>query len=226
MTETHKTHQHSSADSSISLTPQESWNNLYAEKEQVWSGKPNATLVALIERQQPTTVVDLGCGEGGDVTWLAQRGWTATGIDISDVAIERARQAAEKVGVEAEFVAADLAEWRTDKKFDLIVSSFMQSHFDDLDRIGIFRTALELLNVGGELVSISHAGMPSFVKEDDPRRERMEQLPQPLVEAHALTENDDRFEVKLAETRSRTVTSPEGEEGTIDDGVLVIMRVR
>ena len=46
------------------------------------------------------------------------------------------------------------------------------------------------------------------------------------VEAHTLTENDDRFEVKLAETRSRTVTSPDGEEGTIDDGVLVIKRVR
>lgn len=223
MTDQHKTHHHQNSEN---LTPQESWNNLYSEREQVWSGKPNATLVALIEKHQPATVLDLGCGEGGDVIWLAQRGWTATGIDISDVAIERARQAAEKLGVEAEFVAADLAEWRTDRKFDLIVSSFMQSHFDDLDRIGIFRTALELLNVGGELVSISHAGMPSFVKKDDPRREKMENLPQPLVEAHTLTENNDRFEVKLAETRSRTVTSPDGEEGTIDDGVLVIKRVR
>lgn len=223
MADQHRTHHHQNSEN---LTPQESWNNLYSEREQVWSGKPNATLVALIERHQPATVLDLGCGEGGDVIWLAQRGWTATGIDISDVAIERARQAAEKLGVEAEFVAADLAEWRTGKKFNLIVSSFMQSHFDDLDRIGIFRAALELLNVGGELVSISHAGMPSFVKKDDPRREKMENLPQPLVEAHTLTENDDHFEVKLAETRSRTVTSPDGEEGTIDDGVLVIKRVR
>ena len=223
MADQHKTHHHQNSEN---LTPQESWNNLYSEREQVWSGKPNMTLVTLIERRPPTTVLDLGCGEGGDVIWLAQRGWTATGIDISDVAIERARQAAEKLGVEAEFVAADLAEWRTGKKFNLIVSSFMQSHFDDLDRIGIFRAALELLNVGGELVSISHAGMPSFVKKDDPRREKMENLPQPLVEAHTLTEDDDRFEVKLAETRSRTVISPDGEEGTIDDGVLVIKRVR
>lgn len=223
MADQHKTHHHQNSEN---LTPQESWNNLYSEREQVWSGKPNMTLVTLIERRPPTTVLDLGCGEGGDVIWLAQRGWTATGIDISDVAIERARQAAEKLGVEAEFVAADLAEWRTGKKFNLIVSSFMQSHFDDLDRIGIFRAALELLNVGGELVSISHAGMPSFVKKDDPRREKMENLPQSLVEAHTLTEDDDRFEVKLAETRSRTVISPDGEEGTIDDGVLVIKRVR
>lgn len=221
----HQHHSHNSQEQP-QLSPQESWNNLYSEKEQVWSGEPNKTLVSLIENYAPTTVLDLGCGEGGDVLWLAQRGWSATGIDISDVAIERARNAAQKIGVSAQFVAADLAHWRTGQTFDLIVSSFMQSHFDDLDRIGIFQQALELLNVGGELVSISHASMPSFIKDDDPRKHFAESLPNPLEEAQVLTRNDSRFEIRLAEKRTRSVVSPEGEEGTIDDGVMVIRRIR
>lgn len=219
-------HQHHSHDSQQQLSPQESWNNLYSEKEKVWSGKPNQTLVSLIAHLTPTTVLDLGCGEGGDVIWLAQQGWDAAGIDISDIAIERARSMAQKIGVGAQFIAADLAHWRTEQTFDLVVSSFMQSHFDDLDRIGIFHQALELLNVGGELISISHAGMPSFIKDDDPRKHFAQSLPNPLEEAQAITLNDSRFEIKLAEKRARLVVSPEGEEGTIDDGVMAICRIR
>ncbi|MDO4917686.1 MAG: class I SAM-dependent methyltransferase [Rothia sp. (in: high G+C Gram-positive bacteria)] len=226
MADMERKYQHHPHDSQHQLSPQESWNNLYSEKEQVWSGEPNKTLVSLIENHAPTTVLDLGCGEGGDVLWLAQHGWDATGIDISDIAIERARNMAQKIGVSAQFVAADLAHWRTEQTFDLVVSSFMQSHFDELDRIGIFQQALELLNVGGELVSISHAGMPSFIKDDDPRMHFAESLPNPSEEAQALTRNDSRFEIKLAEKRTRSVASPEGEEGTIDDGVMVIRRIR
>lgn len=231
MTNTSESHEYATAKDSTTegaprLTPQESWNNLYSEKEQIWSGEPNKTLVSLIEHHQPTTVLDLGCGEGGDVLWLVQRGWQATGIDISDVAVNRARQAAEHAGVQAEFVAADLSDLRTDKTFDLIISSFMQSHFDELDRLGIFREALGCLNVGGELVSVSHASMPSFVKADDPRHKHAVNLPDPLAEAYALTKNNESFQVVIAEKRSRTVTSPEGEAGTIDDGVMVIRRVK
>ncbi len=222
MTEQHHEHHRETEE----LTHRQSWNNLYSEREQVWSGQPNATLVSLIERHQPGAVLDLGCGEGGDVLWLAQRGWDATGIDISDIAIERARKAAEKAGVTAQFVASDLEHWQSEQSFDLIISSFMQSHFQDLDRVGIFRTALEYLTVGGELVSLSHAGIPSWVSDNDPRHEHAHRLPIPEQEARALIENDDRFEVLIAEKRERRVTSPEGKEGTIDDGVLVIRRVK
>lgn len=203
----------------------DSWNALYLEKEQRWSGKPNATLLDLIGDRQPGTVLDLGSGEGGDVIWLAQQGWQATGIDLSEVAVERAQAAAQKAGVQAAFFAADLSDWEPTEKFDLIVSSFLQSHFADLDRVGIFRRALELLNPGGELIAISHAGFPSFIKEGDPRLELAHLLPVPAHEASAIAGQDERFEIIRAEEVTRQVTSPEGEKGTIADGVLVIRRV-
>ena len=39
----------------------------------------------------------LGCGEGADAIWLARNGWTVTAIDISAVALSRAREAAEEI---------------------------------------------------------------------------------------------------------------------------------
>ena len=64
----------------------------------MWSGRPNGRLVTEVSELPPGRVLDVGCGEGADAIWLARRGWDVTAIDISDVALERARAAAEPVG--------------------------------------------------------------------------------------------------------------------------------
>ena len=54
--------------------------------------------------------VDLGCGTGANVVFLAQQGFTATGIDFSPVAIDKAEQRAAEAGMgdRCHFVTADL----------------------------------------------------------------------------------------------------------------------
>ena len=44
---------------------------------------------------QPGRALDLGCGTGTNVLWLAQHGWTAVGVDRSPIAIESARRRAD-----------------------------------------------------------------------------------------------------------------------------------
>jgi SAM-dependent methyltransferase len=39
----------------------------------------------------PGTVVDIGCGLGTEVAYLAANGWHAVGVDLSDVALARAK---------------------------------------------------------------------------------------------------------------------------------------
>jgi SAM-dependent methyltransferase len=61
----------------------------------------------------PTThphAIDLGCGTGANVVHLAERGFTATGIDFSTVALDRARRRAADAGVadRCRFVEGDL----------------------------------------------------------------------------------------------------------------------
>ncbi|MFA5416783.1 MAG: class I SAM-dependent methyltransferase [Methanoregula sp.] len=76
-----------------------------------WNCKtPPAALVTLVEsgRVRPCTAVDLGCGTGNYARYLAQKGFTVTGIDSSPRAIEIARANAERMSVVCRFVVADL----------------------------------------------------------------------------------------------------------------------
>lgn len=54
------------------------------------------------------TAVDLGCGTGAMTVYLAQNGWTITGVDFSPVATRKAAERAAEAGVEATFVNGDL----------------------------------------------------------------------------------------------------------------------
>src|SRR5579871_5362086 len=84
------------------------WDARYREREgQMWSGRPNGRLQAEVAGLTPGRALDVGCGEGADAIWLARSGWTVTAIDISDVALSRAREAAERAGVMVEWVCGD-----------------------------------------------------------------------------------------------------------------------
>lgn len=52
--------------------------------------------------------LEIACGAGGAAVWLAQRGLDVHGVDVSAVALERARALAEQHGVAVCFEAADL----------------------------------------------------------------------------------------------------------------------
>ena len=61
---------------------------------------------------QTGVALDLACGEGGSAVWLATRGLEVCGVDISSVAIERARRRAARhdVGGRCRWQVADLDE--------------------------------------------------------------------------------------------------------------------
>jgi SAM-dependent methyltransferase len=73
---------------------QQFWDDLYSEKNQRWSGAPNGVLVTEVADLPPGQALDLGCGEGADALWLASAGWVVTAVDISPVALERAKAVA------------------------------------------------------------------------------------------------------------------------------------
>jgi SAM-dependent methyltransferase len=84
------------------------WDARYSERDGArWSGRPNGRLVAEVASLTPGRALDVGCGEGADAIWLARQGWAVTAIDVSDVAVIRAREAAELAGVVVEWVGGD-----------------------------------------------------------------------------------------------------------------------
>jgi cyclopropane fatty-acyl-phospholipid synthase-like methyltransferase len=71
----------------------------------------------------PGLALDLGCGTGTNVIYLARHGWQAYGVDFVDRAIWRARRKARKAGVQASFFTGDVTQLQRIKElpgsFDL-----------------------------------------------------------------------------------------------------------
>ncbi|MGO3886999.1 MAG: FAD-dependent oxidoreductase, partial [Mycetocola sp.] len=74
--------------------PVEFWEQRYAGRTAVWSGTVNESLARVVADLPAGRALDLGSGEGADVLWLAERGWTVTGLELSETAVRRAREAA------------------------------------------------------------------------------------------------------------------------------------
>src|SRR4051794_1867800 len=142
------------------------WDARYRERDgAMWSGRPNGRLVAEVAALTPGRALDVGCGEGADAIWLAQRGWTVAAVDISEVAIGRARQAAELAGVAVDWVCADvLREPFTPRSFDLV--SLQYPALPKRAGNAAVRAVLDTVNTGGLLLAVYH-------DLDDEHREHM-----------------------------------------------------
>lgn len=202
-------------------SPSEFWEDRYQSAEQIWSGKVNRVLEEVAGSLPPGTALDLGCGEGGDVVWLARRGWVVTGIDISPTAVERAAAAADAAGVggRVEFVAADLTTLPAGR-YDLVTASFLHAPVGvELPRIAILKQAAERVAAGGHLLVTGHAAFPPWA--DVPAHEHEFASPQEEIELLGL---GDHWEVLAAELRPREATSPSGEQTTLEDAVILLRR--
>lgn len=134
------------------------WDELYRESDRRWSGAPNAALVAEVSALPPGRALDVGCGEGGDAHWLAERGWRVTAVDISPVALERAAAAGNGHGVE--WVHADpLAAPPSARAYDLVTAHYLPiphepDHAAVLGLLGAVAPGGVLLFVGHHIVEV------------------------------------------------------------------------
>ena len=84
------------------------WNKRYANPDYLYSTEPNLFL-AEHSSLLSGPVLSLSEGEGRNAVFLASRGLSVTGVDISAVALEKAERLAKSCGVEIKTVVADLA---------------------------------------------------------------------------------------------------------------------
>jgi release factor glutamine methyltransferase len=70
------------------------------------------------------TILDIGAGTGCISISLANnKGFIVDGLDVSSPALELAKQNAKQNKVDVNFIEADIFEYKSDKKYDLIVSN-------------------------------------------------------------------------------------------------------
>jgi SAM-dependent methyltransferase len=200
------------------------WDARYASRERIWSGKPNAQLVAEVESLEPGRALDVGCGEGADALWLAERGWRVTAVDVSPVALERAAaHAAEQGDDVARRIAwehADVRTWSPQAAaYDLVSVQFLHPALDvRSDVVGRLAAAVA---PGGVLLYVGHD--PSDVGVVPRRR------PDLLAAAPEIAQLLDReaWEIDVAEARARPGVHPEdGRAVTLHDAVVRARRRR
>ena len=132
------------------------WDARYRERDRaMWSGRPNGRLVAEVATLSPGRALDVGCGEGADAIWLGQRGWRVTAIDISEVAICRARDASQPAGAFVEWICGDALETRfRARSFDLV--SMQYPALPKVAGEAAVRTLLDTVRPGGLLLAVYH----------------------------------------------------------------------
>ncbi|TFV62473.1 UNVERIFIED_ORG: methyltransferase domain-containing protein [Bacillus sp. AZ43] len=199
------------------------WEERYRAHAHVWSGRPNAQLVAHASDLAPGTALDLGCGEGGDAIWLAARGWRVTAVDFSTVALERAAAHAAEAGPEVAgritWVHADLTEWTPQQRaFDLVSTQFI--HLPEEPRRRLFAAAAAAVAPGGTLVIAGHHALDLEHGANRPN------VPGMFFTAEEIAESldGDAWDVRVADTVERPAGSHEGDVATVHDAVLVAGR--
>src|SRR5919201_1134052 len=118
-------------------------------------GRPNGRLVADVAELAPGRALDVGCGEGADAIWLAQRGWTVTAIDISEVAICRAREASHPAGASVKWICGDALQTPFPaRSFDLV--SMQYPALPKAAGEAAVRRLLDTVRPGGLLLAVYH----------------------------------------------------------------------
>jgi SAM-dependent methyltransferase len=83
-------------------------------------------LIEIAAAMAPGKALDLGCGQGQNSIWLAQRGWVVTSVDSSASGVAEAFRLASSFGVDRTIVfdVADISDWRPASRYDLVFCTF------------------------------------------------------------------------------------------------------
>lgn len=101
-------------------------------------------------------ILEIGCGEGGNLLPFSQRGCKVTGIDISDIRIEEAKQFFREENLQANFLCQDIFAAGFTEKFDIVIIHDVIEHV--LAKKRLLTIAATLLNSNG----LMYVGFPPW----------------------------------------------------------------
>ena len=133
------------------------WNQRYATRELIWTAEANRFVAEEVSTLNPGRALDLAAGEGRNAVWLAERGWQVRAVDLSDVAIGKARQLATSRNVvdRIDFQTTDLRGYEPEAaSFDLVMLIYLQLPQAELQPI--IARAANAVAPGGTFLLVAH----------------------------------------------------------------------
>ena len=140
-------------DIQISNSSTSIWDERYSGEQYHFGTEPNAFL----HSQQSLLIPGMSClamadGEGRNGVWLAEQGLHVLSVDLSIIALAKAKKLAEQRSVKVKFDQIDLTQWDwgTDR-FDVVAAIFIQFASPEM-REQIFNRIKHSLKSGGLLL--------------------------------------------------------------------------
>jgi cyclopropane fatty-acyl-phospholipid synthase-like methyltransferase len=158
-------------------TPAPGWDSAYLAGPPPWDiGRPQPVFVRLADSGLLSgRVLDAGCGTGEHVLLAAAHGADAMGVDLSGLAIEKARAKAAERGLTARFEVADALHLeRLGGRFGTVIDSGLFHVFDDADRPRYVTSLAAVAEPGGTYYMMCFSDRQPGVW--GPRRVREEEI--------------------------------------------------
>jgi SAM-dependent methyltransferase len=141
------------SDSDDIVTESEFWDWRY--KEHGWPEDPDPVLQEIVKELTPGKVLDVGCGTGRNLIWLAKHGWQSTGIDFSEIGLEIARAKAKEQGVTLNLIKLDIVKQNIpDSGYDLVM--LFNIHLPAKELEAVIKKCVDALNTNGHLLIVGH----------------------------------------------------------------------
>jgi 2-polyprenyl-3-methyl-5-hydroxy-6-metoxy-1,4-benzoquinol methylase len=108
------------------------YEKLYSDEDYYWGLEPAPFLDELIawtgKNSNGLKVLDVGCGEGKDAVYMAQKGCEVTAFDITKSGIRKTKKLAKTKGVKINAFVADINDFQIDDEFDVITISLQRQN--------------------------------------------------------------------------------------------------
>lgn len=135
------------------------WEERYRSGDTPWdSGLPSKELRLVLEEFAIPRgrAVELGCGTGTNAVYLAEQGFDVTAIDVSPLALDKARERAKHARANVNFVLADLCNVTWDgAQFDFGFDRGCYHCARKVDAPGFFRTVASLMKRGSRYLTLT-----------------------------------------------------------------------
>lgn len=137
-----------------------------------------------------SSIINFGCGTGRHDIELSKMGYQCTGIDMSSLMIDIARENVKKNNIDIDFSVADIRTFEPQKQYDAVISLFhvmsYQNSNDDI--LSAFASARKALNKDGYFLFDAWYGpgvlsdKPSVrVKEIEDEKNKLIRIARPIM---------------------------------------------
>lgn len=119
----------------------------------LWGDQPGSLVRKFLGDARGASIVDLGCGDGKNAVWLAQRGNNVLALDVSEVALAMAaRRSKAHAGRNLFFVRGDVTNLGIRQDFDVAIAYGLFQCLDDGGLQAILSWLVSSVRPGGMLV--------------------------------------------------------------------------